>query len=362
MALSTDQYKQIAVQAAHHFGIPVQPFLRQLNQESGFQPGLTSPAGARWIGQFIPSTAKEYGVHDDVSSIWGAAHYMANNLKAYGSMERALSAYNSGRPDAYKDPHFAGGQTYNYVRSIMGGQDIAVPGVSLPVRAGAPSVPRAAGAAVAAVPDQSLQGAATAAQQAAAQARDIRQQAIGNLRGIAEGNSPVEALTHLASYVTSLPHISALPPAAAAVPSSIMPSGAAPATPMPKTGAWKSWVSLSPSADRPGVHTSPVVLNFVARIAALAKQKLAIGTGTNHNEYVLGTNRVSQHWTGHAADIPATGDALTRLGQEALIAAGMPRAKALQQTGGLFNIGRYQIIFNSMEGGNHFNHLHVGVA
>jgi hypothetical protein len=40
-------------------------------------------------------------------------------------MERALSAYNSGRPDAYKDPNFAHGQTYNYVRSIMGGQDVS---------------------------------------------------------------------------------------------------------------------------------------------------------------------------------------------------------------------------------------------
>ena len=39
----------------------------------------------------------------------------------------------------------------------------------------------------------------------------------------------------------------------------------------------------------------------------------------------------------------------------------MPAAKARRVDGGLFNIGGYQIIFNSMIGGNHFNHLHVGL-
>jgi hypothetical protein len=71
----------------------------------------------------------------------------------------------------------------------------------------------------------------------------------------------------------------------------------------------------------------------------------------------------SQHWTGHAADIPSRGAALRRLGYLALIRAGMPRAQAAKarKTGGLFNVGRYQIIFATDEGGNHYDHLHVGV-
>lgn len=82
--------------------------------------GLTSKAGARDIAQFIPSTAAAYGVtlgdgraSDDLN---GAAHYMADNLKAtHGDIRQALSMYNSGRPDGFK--RFP--ETANYVKTIM---------------------------------------------------------------------------------------------------------------------------------------------------------------------------------------------------------------------------------------------------
>lgn len=116
-------YRQIAAQKAKQYGVPVDVFLRQIGQESGFRPDAHSSAGADGIAQFIPSTAKAYGVNtrDPVSSLDGAARYDAALLKQYGSIARALSAYNSGRPDAYKDPNFAKGQTYNYVKSILSG-------------------------------------------------------------------------------------------------------------------------------------------------------------------------------------------------------------------------------------------------
>jgi hypothetical protein len=87
-----------------------------------------------------------------------------------------------------------------------------------------------------------------------------------------------------------------------------------------------------------------------------------IGTGSNHSHLTV-NGRVSDHWSGHAADIPAAGKSLRNLGYLALIKAGMPKAQAAKarQTGGLFNVGRYQIIFATDEGGNHYNHLHVGI-
>jgi hypothetical protein len=95
-----------------------------IQQESGFNPNARSGAGAQGIAQFMPATARAYGVNlndgrarDDLE---GAARYLRDNLKKYGSYERALSVYNSGKPDAYRDPNFSGGQTYNYVRSILG--------------------------------------------------------------------------------------------------------------------------------------------------------------------------------------------------------------------------------------------------
>jgi 3D (Asp-Asp-Asp) domain-containing protein len=113
--------------------------------------------------------------------------------------------------------------------------------------------------------------------------------------------------------------------------------------------------------DRPGTSTSPEIIRFARRVAGVLHSPISVGTGTAHNEFVKGTHRVSAHWSGNALDLPATGARLTRMGHAALIAAGMPAAEARRQTGGVFNVGGYQVIFNTTEGGNHFNHLHVGL-
>lgn len=119
-------------------------------------------------------------------------------------------------------------------------------------------------------------------------------------------------------------------------------------------------VSVAPGADRAGVHTNRAVLRFAREVAGIAGMPVTIGTGTNHSQMTVNGN-VSQHWTGDAADIPAAGRRLIRLGQAALIAAGMPKKKARQQRGGLYNVGGRQIIFATNEGGNHFDHLHIGL-
>ncbi len=121
----TPNYRLAARRAAQKFGVDPAIFEALINQESGFRPGVSSPAGAQGIAQFIPSTARAYGVnlHDRrvTDDLEGAARYLADNLrKTGGNYHQALSIYNSGRPDAYKDPGFANGQTYNYVRSILG--------------------------------------------------------------------------------------------------------------------------------------------------------------------------------------------------------------------------------------------------
>lgn len=123
-------------------------------------------------------------------------------------------------------------------------------------------------------------------------------------------------------------------------------------------------VSLASTANIHGRPIKPYVLTFASRVAGIAGEPLTIGTGTNHNEYVSGTGgkRQSAHYTGNAVDIPALGAGLTKIGQAALIAAGMNPARARKIKGGLFNIGHWQIIFNInlAQGGNHYNHLHIG--
>jgi Putative peptidoglycan binding domain/Peptidase M15 len=122
-----------------------------------------------------------------------------------------------------------------------------------------------------------------------------------------------------------------------------------------------SWAVLAPGADRAGKSTNQPVFNFVAKTAHIYGMPLVITCGTNHNQFVKGTNRESQHWQGNAADVGMYGASLTKLGRAALQAAGMSRARALLCRGGVYNIGGYNILFNTTVGGNHYNHLHVGV-
>lgn len=125
-----------------------------------------------------------------------------------------------------------------------------------------------------------------------------------------------------------------------------------------QTGRALGRAVLAPGADRPGVRTSAAVTRFVQRIAALVGHPLTIGTGTRHSRMTVNGN-VSDHWSGHAADIPATGEQLIALGQAALIAAGANPRWARRQRGGLYNVRGHQVIFNTHQGGDHTNHLHV---
>lgn len=118
-------------------------------------------------------------------------------------------------------------------------------------------------------------------------------------------------------------------------------------------------IDVAAGADRAGVPTKPEVKQFVRGISALTGQKYTIGTGSRHSRMTVDGN-VSAHWTGDAADIPLRGRPLITAGQAALIAAGMNPRKARQQKGGLYNVGGWQIIFNTHQGGDHTNHLHVG--
>lgn len=73
----------------------------------------TSRAGAQGIMQFMPATAKEYGVNpnDPTSSIMGAAHKMSDLLQYYGGdIPSALASYNGSTWDK--------GQTY--AKGVLG--------------------------------------------------------------------------------------------------------------------------------------------------------------------------------------------------------------------------------------------------
>lgn len=131
MGIKETSYVSVAREAATQAGINPEIFVKQIVQESGFDPNAVSPAGAVGIAQFMPATAAECGVnpHDPISSLYGAARLMARLCNQYGwDYAKALAAYNSG-PGTVNNAINQGGvnwrtflpaETQNYIRIILG--------------------------------------------------------------------------------------------------------------------------------------------------------------------------------------------------------------------------------------------------
>ena len=116
-------YRQAARDAARKYGIDPDMFLRLIQQESSFRPDVVSPKGAIGLGQLMPATAKELGVDptDPMQNLEGAAKYLSQQLKRFGSPELALAAYNAGPTRVARlgrVPNIA--ETQNYVKTILG--------------------------------------------------------------------------------------------------------------------------------------------------------------------------------------------------------------------------------------------------
>lgn len=110
-------------QAAASSGVPASLLAAVAKQESGFNPGAVSSAGAQGLMQLMPSTAAGLGVDpmNPQQAVAGAAQLLSGYLQQYnGSVPLALAAYNAG-PGAVAQyggvPPYA--QTQNYVSSIM---------------------------------------------------------------------------------------------------------------------------------------------------------------------------------------------------------------------------------------------------
>lgn len=158
-------------------------------------------------------------------------------------------------------------------------------------------------------------------------------------------------------------------------------------------------VKFGPGADRADQKTNQWVIDFLRRVAAEAGLKtITISYGTNHGQYVKGTSHQSDHWLGNAADIgsvlnhfndatyysgppreyqgvPSPGG--DKIAAAAMIVAGENRAAAQKLAaagsdvvGGSWNYTwsnggvtfRINLLWKTDVGGNHYNHVHIGVA
>jgi hypothetical protein len=132
-------------------------------------------------------------------------------------------------------------------------------------------------------------------------------------------------------------------------------------------------VIIAPGANLPGQPVQAMTLKHIARMAASIGKPITVTTGTNHSK-MSASGKVSDHFTGHACDIGMFANGGTddspvgdRIMEAACLLAGDSKdgARAKARSGGLFTFThgnqRIQCIWKTDEGGNHHNHVHVGV-
>jgi hypothetical protein len=121
-ALAGVPYADLFTRAGSRYGVDPSLLAAVAHQESGFNSGAVSAAGAQGLMQFMPATAAGLGVNalDPGSAVDGAARYLSSLTKQFGSTELALAAYNAGPGTVNRYggiPPYS--ETQNYVRSVM---------------------------------------------------------------------------------------------------------------------------------------------------------------------------------------------------------------------------------------------------
>jgi soluble lytic murein transglycosylase-like protein len=122
---TTSQYDGLIEQAAQRNGLDPAVLHGLIQQESDFNPGSQSTAGAMGLTQLMPDTASSLGVANPMNpaeSIEGGARYLSGLMKEFGgNTTDALAAYNAG-PGAVKQyggvPPYA--ETQSYVTKVLG--------------------------------------------------------------------------------------------------------------------------------------------------------------------------------------------------------------------------------------------------
>ena len=121
-------YLQAIGAAERTYGLPVNLLARLLWQESRYRPDVIdgrtrSPVGAAGIAQFMPATAREFGIDplDPYQSIDAAGRYLRQLYRRFGNWREALAAYNWGQGNvSRRGLDRAPLETRNYFAAILG--------------------------------------------------------------------------------------------------------------------------------------------------------------------------------------------------------------------------------------------------
>lgn len=125
---SEDEVCGSLAEAAQRNDLPAPFFIRLLFQESRFNAGVVSNAGAQGVAQFMPQTAEQMGVDnpfDPLQAIPASARLLRSLVRQFGNLGLAAAAYNAG-PKRVADWLAAKGksklpeETQGYVKIITG--------------------------------------------------------------------------------------------------------------------------------------------------------------------------------------------------------------------------------------------------
>ena len=98
-AFVPERFAPAISRAASRWNVSSALLAAQLYAESNFNPFATSGAGAQGIAQFMPGTARTYGLKNPFNAaeaIDAQGHLMRDLLRQFGSVSLALAAYNAG--------------------------------------------------------------------------------------------------------------------------------------------------------------------------------------------------------------------------------------------------------------------------
>jgi soluble lytic murein transglycosylase-like protein len=94
-----------------------------IRTESGYRTNAVSRVGAQGLMQLMPGTARSLGVSNPMDArqnVMGGSEYLSKQIARFGSVEKALAAYNAG-PGAVQKfggiPPYA--ETQRYVRKVL---------------------------------------------------------------------------------------------------------------------------------------------------------------------------------------------------------------------------------------------------
>lgn len=117
------QYDDLILEAAEHYGVDPILIKAVMEQESNYNPNLTSPAGAQGLMQLMPKTSAKFKVNpwNPREAIFGGTRHLAESLKVHGrtsfGITKSIASYNQGDP-ATSSGRLDVRETLPYVHSV----------------------------------------------------------------------------------------------------------------------------------------------------------------------------------------------------------------------------------------------------